>query len=84
MHIKSNKRYKNMIVKVLYTVKWRFKEHPNYVVSTCKKIINCQTGRILKCTKNGGSVGYFISGKFYKKSDINNHIELIPKSDYPF
>jgi len=73
-----------MIVQVNFTVKWQFSERNHYKVTTCKKIINCQTGRILKCTKNGGSVGYFISGKFYKKSDINKHTELIPKSDYPF
>lgn len=73
-----------MIVHVNYLVKWQFKEFPNYKISTCKKIINCKRGKIIKCTKNGGSIGYFISGKFYKKSDINNHIELIPKSKYPF
>lgn len=73
-----------MIVHVNYLVKWQFKEFPNYKISTCKKIINCKRGKIIKCTKNGGSIGYFISGKFYKKSDINNHIELIPKSKCPF
>ena len=26
-------------------------------------------------------VGYFIASKFYKKSDINNHIEIIPKKE---
>ena len=73
-----------MIVKVLFTVKWQFRDYPHYKISTCKKVINFQTGRVIKCTKNGGSVGYFISGKFYKKSDINSHIELIPKIKYPF
>lgn len=73
-----------MQVTVLFTVKWQFKDYPHYKVSTCKKVINCKTGRIVKCTKNGGSVGYFISGKFYKKSDINSHIELIPKINCPF
>lgn len=73
-----------MIVQVNYLVKWQFKEYPHYKISTCKKIINCQRCKIIKCTKNGGSIGYFISGKFYKKSDINNHIELILKSKCPF
>lgn len=73
-----------MIVQVNFTVKWQFKDYDFYKVSLCKKIINCRTGRIIKCTKNGGSVGYFISGKFYKKSDINKHIELIPKQKTPF
>jgi hypothetical protein len=73
-----------MIVQVNFIVKWQFKEYPHYKVTTCKKIVNCQTGKIIKCTKNGGSVGYYISSKFYKKSDINKHIELIPKTKYPF
>lgn len=73
-----------MQVTVLFTVKWQFKEYSHYKISTCKKVINCQTGKIIKCTKNGGSVGYFIAGNFYKKSSINDFIELIPKSKCPF
>jgi len=73
-----------MIVQVNYLVKWQFKEYPHYKISTCKKIINCQRGKIIKCTKNGGSIGYYINSIFFKKSDINNHIELIPKSKCPF
>jgi len=73
-----------MIVQVNFLVKWQFKEYPHYKISTCKKIINCQSGKIIKCTKSGGSVGYFIASKFYKKSDINNCIELITKSKLPF
>ena len=67
-----------MIVQVNFSVKWQFK------ITTCRKIINCKTGKIIKCTKNGGSVGYFIAGKFYKKSDINQHIDIIPKIKCPF
>jgi hypothetical protein len=73
-----------MIVKVSYRVKWQFKEHPHYKISTCRKVINCQTGKIIKCTKSGGSIGYFIASKFYKKSSINDFIEVIPKSSCPF
>lgn len=73
-----------MIIQINFTVKWQFKKHDYYKISTCKKVINCKTGRIIKCTKNGGSMGYFIAGRFYKKSDINNHIELIPKNKLPF
>ena len=73
-----------MIIQVSYQVKWEFKDFPHYKISTCKKIINCKTGKIIKCTKSGGSVGYFISGIFYKKSDINDHIQLIKVSKLPF
>lgn len=73
-----------MIVQVNFLVKWQFKEYPNYKISTCKKIINCRTGKIIKCTKNGGSIGYYINSVFFKKSDINKHIEVIPKNKVPF
>ena len=73
-----------MIVKVSYRVKWQFKEYPHYKISACRKVINCQTGKIIKCTKSGGSVGYFIAGKFYKKSSINDFIEVIPKTNCLF
>lgn len=73
-----------MIVQVNFSVKWQFKGYNHYKITTCRKIINCKTGKIIKCTKNGGSVGYFIAGKFYKKSDINQHIDIIPKIKCPF
>jgi hypothetical protein len=73
-----------MIIQVSYRVKWQFKEHQHYKISNCKKIINCNTGKIIKCTKSGGSVGYFINRSFFKKSDINTHIEVIPKNNCPF
>jgi len=60
-----------MIIKISFTVKWQFKEYPHYKITNCRKVVNCQTGKIIKCTKSGGSVGYFISKKFFKKSDIN-------------
>jgi hypothetical protein len=73
-----------MIAQVNFLVKWQFKDYPHYKISTCKKIINCKTGKIIKCTKNGGSIGYYINSIFFKKSDINNHIEIIKNSKLPF
>lgn len=73
-----------MIVQVNFIVKWQFKEYDYYKITTCKKVVNCRTGKIIKCTKSGGSVGYFIAGKFYKKSNINDFIEVIQKSKCPF
>lgn len=73
-----------MIIQVSYKVKWQFKEYTNYKITLCKKIINCKTCKVIKCTKSGGSIGYFINSKFFKKSDINQHIEPIPKLTTPF
>ena len=65
-------------------LKWQFKEHNHFKVSICKKVVNCQTGRLIKKTTSGRSVGYNIKGRFYKLSTINEFIELIPKSKLPF
>lgn len=72
------------IVSVNYKVYWRFKEQPHYKVTKCKKIINCQRGIILKQSIKGGCIGYYISGKFIKKKELNNHLEKITKDMCPF
>ena len=74
-----------MIIEIKFTAKWQFKERHYYKVTTCKKIVNTKTSKIVKCVKVGGSIGYYINKVFYKKSDINKYIELIPKKEYyPF
>ena len=72
------------IVSINYKVYWRFKEHHNYKVTLCKKIINCQRGIIIKQSVKGGSIGYYISGKFIKRKDLNKYMEIIPKEICPF
>jgi hypothetical protein len=72
-------------VKVIFKAKWQFKEYSHYKITTCKKVVNTQTNRLIKKTKSGGSVGFNIAGNFFKLSDINKHIEIIPKKIYlPF
>jgi hypothetical protein len=73
-----------MIVNVQYKVFWQFKENHDFKVTKCKKIINCKKGTLLKQTIRGGSVGYWIDKKFIKRTDLNNHIELIKKPKLPF
>jgi hypothetical protein len=74
-----------MIVEIKLQAKWQFKEYTYYKITACKKIVNTKTGNLVKCVKVGGSIGYYINKVFYKKSDINKYIELIPKnSNCPF
>lgn len=65
---------------------YSFKEYPHIKVSKCRKIFNSKTGKRLKITINGGSIGVWVAPKvFIVKSKINNHIVLIPKKiHYPF
>ena len=74
-----------MIIEIKLKAKWQFKEYNYYKITNCKKIVNTKRGKIIKCVKVGGSIGYYINSVFYKKSDISKHIELIPKkSNCPF
>ena len=68
-----------MQVNILFTVKWQFKAAPWYKVTTCKKIVNCQTNKFVKSIQSGGSYGYSIAGRFIAKSKLNENIEPIPK-----
>lgn len=62
--------------------KWRFKNHPHIQITELSKtIVNVKTGRTKKECLNGYSIGYWItSKKFILTENINNHVELIPKT----
>lgn len=70
-----------MLVNVRFNVVWQFKEHPEYKVNKCKKIVNCKTSTILKYN----SRGFFIKDRYLKRNEINQYLELIPKKQFcPF
>lgn len=69
-----------MLINVILKAKWQLIDNPIYKVTVCKKVVNFKTGKILKYSTRG----YYINNKYYKKSDINKSIELIPKIECPF
>jgi hypothetical protein len=73
-------------ISVSYNLIWMLKDYPHLQITKCKKIFNTKTGRRIKITLNGGSIGLWVSPKkFIVKSELNKHIELIPKKqDCPF
>jgi hypothetical protein len=73
-----------MIIQTDYRLKWQFKDHPNYAITTCKKVINTYRGTIVKKTLNGGSIGWWIGGNFIPQSKVNNHVELFKTTECPF
>ena len=70
---------------VSYNLKWQFKKLPNYKWTECGKLINCQTGRIIKKVLNG-SIGYWIAGDFYSLTKLREQklFEKIKEEDCPF
>jgi hypothetical protein len=72
-------------ISVTYSLVWQFKEYPHLKITKCKKVFNCKTGKQLKQTINGGSIGFWIASKlFVPTSKINSKIEKIPIPDCPF
>ena len=68
-------------VNLTFKVFWRFKDFPHLEVTKCKKIINSKTGKIL----NHQARGFFIGGRYVKRKDLNQYLELIPNKEYtPF
>lgn len=72
-------------ISVSYDLKYRFKNHPHIQLKDKRNIFNVKTGRRIKLTTNGGSIGIWIGRDFIVKSELNNYVELIPKREYcPF
>lgn len=71
-------------ISINYTLKWQVNFAPHYKFTTCKKLINCKTGKFIKKVSNNGCIGYFLQSKFYSLKTLKNHIELIKFETTPF
>lgn len=72
-------------ISVNYDLKWQYKPAPWYKWTTCGKLFNARTGRKIKKTVNGRSVGYWLAGKFCPLSRLRTQLEIIPKKqDFTF
>jgi len=75
---------KTTTVSNTYNLKWQIKFDTKYQITECSKIINMNTGRILKETLNGYSKGFWIGKKFIRTSNMNKHVEKIKHIEIPF
>lgn len=71
-------------ISIIYDLKWCYKKLHNYQWIKCGKLINTKTGRKIKKTVNGRSVGYWIKGKFITLNNLRSQLEIIPKENLPF
>ena len=72
-------------VSITYELKWQYKKLTYYKWTNCGKLINTKTGRKIKKTVNGRSIGYWIKGGFVTLNNLRKELELIPKKEYcPF
>jgi hypothetical protein len=71
-------------VSTTYDVIWQLKDHTHYKFTKDGICINSKRNKIVKRVKNGGSIGYCISGKFYSLTSLRNELEKIVKIECPF
>ncbi len=71
-------------VSTTYDVIWQVKEHSHYKFTKDGICINSKRNKIVKRVKNGGSIGYCISGKFYSLTSLRNELEKIVNIECPF
>lgn len=71
-------------ISIVYSLKWQLKNNTNYQFTHCKKCFNVSRGKQIRMVLNGGSLGFWIAGKFMTLNNIKNNIELIPKKYCPF
>jgi len=67
-----------------YAIEWIIVGYAQYRVTSCGKVINIRTGRILKRTINNRSVGYWIGKKFYSLKSLRVKLQRISKETFPF
>lgn len=73
-----------MYIEVKYKCKWQLKPYPHYKWTECKRLFNCRTGREIKKTIKGMSIGYWIGKNFITLDKLRSELELIPKVKVPF
>lgn len=58
---------------------WMLDFSTNYIWLKDKRCYNLSTGRFIKQTKCGGSIGYVINGKFYSNTKLRQHLIIYKK-----
>lgn len=67
-------------ISISYTIKYEIDFAPYYKFLSNNSCYNAKTGRLIKQTICGGSIGYVIKGKFYSLTYLRNHL-IKPKKE---
>jgi hypothetical protein len=70
-------------ISITYKAKWCIKGKPNYKWTECKKLINTNTGRVIKKTLKGLTPGYWIGKDFYRLDKMKDMVEKIIYNKLP-
>lgn len=71
---------------ITYTIElvYQIKDAPGYSFGKDKHLYNTKTGRKLNQCLNGGSIGYWLNGKFYTLKKLRSLLYKQPKKYSPF
>jgi len=61
-------------VSITYTIKYELDFSPKYKWLSNNQCFNIKTGKIIRQTVVGGSIGYVIDGKFKSLSYLRQHL----------
>lgn len=64
--------------------KWQVSGKEHYKITKRGRVFNAKTGREIKRTVVGYTIGYWIGRKFYSLAVLNRMAEKIPKTKCPF
>lgn len=73
-----------MLVSINYTIKYELDFAPNYKWLNNNQCYNAKTGRLIRQTLVGGSIGYVINGKFMSLKKLKTHLVKPVKNICPF
>lgn len=71
-------------ISINYALKWQYSKLPNYQWTSCGKLINIKTGRLIKKTVHGSVAGYYIASKFVPLHQLRKELVKIDQIIYPF
>jgi hypothetical protein len=71
-------------ITVTYQLIWRLRNYPQYQFTADRQCYNTRTGRRIRQTRCGGSIGYCIVGKFHSFTALRPQLEKIPRELCPF
>ena len=71
-------------ISINYDLKYQHKIFNYYKWSSCGKLINTKTGRVIRKILNGRSLGYCINGKFRSLTRLKKEVEKINQIKTPF
>lgn len=64
--------------------KWKFDFTDEYIVSSCNKVVNVKTRKVLRMQLKKYTKGYYLHGKFYSLIQLRTHLTKIENQFCPF